>query len=115
MALHEVGARAIVLPDSDSGNRVDLAGMIRMLADFEINEVLVEAGRALNGSLVTAGLVDELVIYLAPYLIGDEAHGMLKLTELTDLSKKRKLEIRDMRMVGPDIRLIARFPARFSE
>ena len=39
---------------------------------------------------------------------------MLKLTELTDLSKKRKLEIRDMRMVGPDIRLIAHFPARFS-
>jgi diaminohydroxyphosphoribosylaminopyrimidine deaminase / 5-amino-6-(5-phosphoribosylamino)uracil reductase len=115
MALHDVGARAIVVPDSDSGNRVDLTGMMRMLADFEINEVMVEAGRTLNGALIAAGLVDELVIYLAPYLIGDEAQGMLKLTELTDLSKKRRLEIRDIRMMGPDIRLIAHFPARFSD
>jgi diaminohydroxyphosphoribosylaminopyrimidine deaminase / 5-amino-6-(5-phosphoribosylamino)uracil reductase len=115
MALHDVGARAIVVPDSDSGNRVDLTGMMRMLADFEINEVMVEAGRTLNGALIAAGLVDELVIYLAPYLIGDEAQGMLKLTELTDLSKKRKLEIRDIRMMGLDIRLIAHFPARFSD
>lgn len=115
MGLHDVGARAIVVPDSDSGNRVDLTGMMRMLADFEINEVMVEAGRTLNGALIAAGLVDELVIYLAPYLIGDEAQGMLKLTELTELSKKRKLEIRDIRMMGPDIRLIAHFPARFSD
>ena len=115
MALHDVGARAIVVPDSDSGNRVDLTGMMRMLADLEINEVMVEAGRTLNGALIAAGLVDELVIYLAPCLIGDEAQGMLKLTELTDLSKKRKLEIRDIRMMGPDIRLIAHFPARFSD
>ena len=71
MALREVGARVIVLPDSDTGNRVDLAGMMRTLADFEVNEVLVEAGRTLNGALIAAGLVDELVVYLAPYLIGD--------------------------------------------
>jgi diaminohydroxyphosphoribosylaminopyrimidine deaminase/5-amino-6-(5-phosphoribosylamino)uracil reductase len=109
VGLRDVGARAIVLPDSDTGNRVDLAGMMRMLADFEVNELLVEAGRTLNGALISAGLVDELVIYLAPYLIGDEAQGMLKLTELTDLSNKHALEIRDMRMVGADIRLIARF------
>src|SRR5690348_1083022 len=115
VGLRDVGARTIVLPDSDTGNRVDLAGMMRTLADFEVNEVLVEAGRTLNGALIAAGLVDELVIYLAPYLIGDEAQGMLKLTELTDLSKKRKLEIRDIRMMGPDIRLIAHFPARFSD
>jgi len=108
VALREVGAHAIVLPDSDTGNRVDLAGMMRALADFEVNEILVEAGRTLNGALIAAGLVDELVIYLAPYLIGD-AQGMLKLPELTDLTKKRKLEIRDMRMVGSDIRLFARF------
>jgi diaminohydroxyphosphoribosylaminopyrimidine deaminase/5-amino-6-(5-phosphoribosylamino)uracil reductase len=108
VALREVGAHVIVLPDSDTGNRVDLAGMMRALADFEVNEILVEAGRTLNGALIAAGLVDELVVYLAPYLIGD-AQGMLKLPELTDLTKKRKLEIRDMRMVGSDIRLFARF------
>ena len=109
VALRDVGARAIVLPDSDSGNRVDLARMMRTLADFDVNEVLVEAGRTLNGSLIGAGLVDELVIYLAPYLIGDEAQGMLKLPELTNLAEKRALKIHDVRAVGRDIRLIARF------
>jgi diaminohydroxyphosphoribosylaminopyrimidine deaminase/5-amino-6-(5-phosphoribosylamino)uracil reductase len=104
-ALHEVGARVIVLPDQN--DNVDLAAMMRKLADFEINEVLVEAGWRLNGALINAGLVDELVIYLAPYLIGDAARGMLKLPELADLQGKRALSIEDMRRVGPDIRITA--------
>jgi diaminohydroxyphosphoribosylaminopyrimidine deaminase/5-amino-6-(5-phosphoribosylamino)uracil reductase len=104
-ALHEVGARVIVLPDQN--DNVDLAAMMRKLADFEINEVLVEAGWRLNGALINAGLVDELVIYLAPYLIGDAARGMLKLPELADLQGKRALSIKDMRRVGPDIRITA--------
>jgi len=82
--------------------------MMRKLAEFEINEVLVEAGSRLNGALIAAGLVDELVIYLAPYLIGDAARGMLKLPELADLEAKRALLIEDTRMVGPDIRITAR-------
>ncbi|KIO49497.1 bifunctional diaminohydroxyphosphoribosylaminopyrimidine deaminase/5-amino-6-(5-phosphoribosylamino)uracil reductase RibD [Nitrosospira sp. NpAV] len=106
VALRDVGARSIVMPDKY--DNVDLAGMMRTLADFEINEVMVEAGRKLNGALINAGLVDELVIYFAPYLIGDLAHGMLKLPELTDLADKRALTIHDLRMVGPDIRVIAR-------
>jgi diaminohydroxyphosphoribosylaminopyrimidine deaminase/5-amino-6-(5-phosphoribosylamino)uracil reductase len=104
-ALHEVGARVIVLPDQN--DNVDLAAMMRKLADFEINEVLVEAGWRLNGALINAALVDELVIYLAPYLIGDAARGMLKLPELADLQGKRALSIEDMRRVGPDIRITA--------
>lgn len=106
VALRDVGARPLVMPDKY--DNVDLAGMMRTLADFEINEVMVEAGRKLNGALINAGLVDELVIYFAPYLIGDLAHGMLKLPELTDLANKRALVIHDLRMVGPDIRIIAR-------
>ena len=105
-ALREVGARVIVLPGEN--DQVDLAAMMRKLAEFEINEVLVEAGSRLNGALIAAGLVDELVIYLAPYLIGDAARGMLKLPELADLEAKRALLIEDMRMVGPDIRITAR-------
>jgi diaminohydroxyphosphoribosylaminopyrimidine deaminase/5-amino-6-(5-phosphoribosylamino)uracil reductase len=104
-ALHEVGACVLVLPDEN--DNVDLAAMMRKLADFEINEVLVEAGWRLNGALINAGLVDELVIYLAPYLIGDVARGMLKLPELTDLEAKRALKIEDIRKVGPDIRITA--------
>jgi len=106
-ALRDVGARVIIAPDQN--NRVDLGDMMRTLADLEINEVLVEAGSALNGSLISAGLVDELVVYLAPCLIGEAAQGMLKLPELTSLSEKRMLKIHDFRMVGTDLRLIARF------
>ena len=105
-ALRDVGARVIVLPGEN--DQVDLTAMMRKLAEFEINEVLVEAGSRLNGALIAAGLVDELVIYLAPYLIGDAARGMLKLPELADLKAKRALLIEDMRMVGPDIRITAR-------
>lgn len=107
-ALRDVGVRSIVMPDKN--DNVDLVGMMRTLADFEINEVMVEAGSKLNGALIHAGLVDELVIYLAPYLIGDVARGMLKLPELTDLADKHALTIHDLRMVGPDICVIARIP-----
>lgn len=107
VALRDMGAHPIVL--SDENDNVDLVKMMQMLADFEINEVLVEAGGKLNGALVSAGLVDELVIYLAPCLIGDAAQGMLKLPELTDLAEKRALKIYDLRTIGPDIRVIARF------
>jgi diaminohydroxyphosphoribosylaminopyrimidine deaminase/5-amino-6-(5-phosphoribosylamino)uracil reductase len=104
--LQQVGARVIVLPGEN--DQVDLAAMMRKLAEFEINEVLVEAGSRLNGALITAGLVDELVIYLAPYLIGDVARSMLRLPELADLDAKRALWVEDVRMVGPDIRITAR-------
>jgi diaminohydroxyphosphoribosylaminopyrimidine deaminase/5-amino-6-(5-phosphoribosylamino)uracil reductase len=107
VALRDTGARTIVLPDENGG--VNLDEMMRKLADFEINEVLVEAGSTLNGSLITAGLVDELIIYLAPYLLGDAARGMFKLPELTDLAGKRALKIQDLRAVGPDIRITASF------
>ena len=102
-----VGARVIVLPGENGG--VDLAGMMQQLADFEINEVLIEAGFKLNGSLINAGLVDELIIYLAPCLIGDAARGMMKLPELANLADKRALKINDVRMVGTDIRLTCGF------
>ncbi len=106
-ALSKAGARPVVLPD-DKGN-VELEKMMQMLATLEINEVLIEAGNRLNSSLINARLVDELVIYLAPHLIGDHALGMLNLPELTSLSDKHKLKIMDLRMIGQDIRIITRF------
>lgn len=104
--LRAAGARPVVLPDGRG--KVDLAAMMRTLADYEVNEVLVEAGSGLNGGLIQAGLVDEVVIYLAPCLIGNAAHGMARLPELTDLAGRRALQIRDLRQVGPDIRIVAR-------
>jgi diaminohydroxyphosphoribosylaminopyrimidine deaminase/5-amino-6-(5-phosphoribosylamino)uracil reductase len=106
-ALKAKGAEVIVMPNS--AGKVELGDLFRELARREINEVHVEAGFRLNGSLLREGLVDEVLVYLAPAFIGDKAHGMFDLPELADLSDRRQLKIRDMRMIGPDIRLIARF------
>jgi diaminohydroxyphosphoribosylaminopyrimidine deaminase/5-amino-6-(5-phosphoribosylamino)uracil reductase len=74
-----------------------------------INEVHAEAGFKLNGSLLREGLVDELLLYLAPCLIGHDASGLFNLPELTALDQKKQLKIRDLRQVGENIRVIARF------
>ena len=89
--------------------KVDLAALLADLGRRELNEVQVEAGFKLNGSLLRAGLVDELVLYLAPCLLGDAARGLFDLPALADLSERRTLAIRDMRQVGADLRIIARF------
>ena len=104
--LLNVGAQPIMMPNEIGG--IDLVRMMSKLADYEINELLVEAGSKLSGALIREGLVDELVIYLAPCLIGDSAQGMLSLPELENLSDKKALTIRDLRMIGTDIRIIAR-------
>ena len=105
-ALQARGAAVIVLPNS--AGKVELGELFRELARREVNEVHVEAGYRLNGSLLREHMVDELVLYLAPHLIGDAARGMFDLPELTDLSGRRNLRIQDLRMVGEDIRLLAR-------
>ena len=106
-ALGAVGAEVVVIPNG--AGKVELAELLRELARREINEVHVEAGHKLNGSLVAAGLVDELVAYFAPSLLGDAARGMFDLPELHDLAGRRSLDIRDVRMIGADIRIVARF------
>lgn len=106
-ALQAQGAEVIVMPNRDG--KVELADLFRELARREINEVHVEAGFRLNGSLVREGLVDEVLVYLAPALLGDKARGMFDLPELKDLAGRREVGIREARMVGPDIRVLARF------
>lgn len=103
--LRQAGAEILVLPAA--GGQVDLAALLAELGRRGINEVTTEAGKTLNGGLMRAGLVDELVIYLAPLLLGDKARGMLDLPELTDMSGRRELAIRDIAMVGRDIRIRA--------
>lgn len=105
--LRKKGARVI----SMAGNhgKVDLVKMMLKLTEFEVNEILVEAGNKLNGALVRAGLIDELVIYLAPHLLGEKARGIFDLPELTSLDQRSSLEIQDLRMIGKDIRIVARF------
>jgi len=95
------------LPDADS--RVDLTALMRELARRGINEVHVEAGAKLNGALLRAGLVDELVAYLAPSIFGDPARGMFELAEPLDaLAGRVELEWTSIERIGPDMRIVAR-------
>jgi diaminohydroxyphosphoribosylaminopyrimidine deaminase / 5-amino-6-(5-phosphoribosylamino)uracil reductase len=105
--LRAAGAEVIVLPNA--AGKVELKELLAELARRGINEVHAEAGFKLNGSLLREGLVDEVLLYLAPCLIGHAASGLFNLPELTSLEGKRRLQIRDLRQIGEDIRLIARF------
>ena len=105
-ALQERGAEVVVLPNASG--KVDLAALMAELARRGMNEVHIEAGHKLNGSLLRENLVDELLVYLAPNILGDSARGMFDLPELTDLSGRRELELRDVSRVGNDLRVLAR-------
>jgi diaminohydroxyphosphoribosylaminopyrimidine deaminase/5-amino-6-(5-phosphoribosylamino)uracil reductase len=90
-----------------AGHRVDLVAMMRWLGEHQVNEVHIEAGARLSGALLAAGCVDELLIYMAPMLLG-EGLGMVKMGSLANLSKAQAFEFIDTRSVAPDIRLRAR-------
>lgn len=104
--LMDAGAEVIVLPNPHG--KVELRDLLAALAQRRINEVHAEAGFKLNGSLLREGLVDEFLIYLAPCLIGHDAAGLFNLPALTSLDGKQRLQIRDLRQVGADIRVLAR-------
>jgi len=104
--LADAGAEVVILPDA--GGKVDLTALMRELARRELNEVLVESGNRLNGALLRAGVVDELLLYLAPHLLGDSARGMFDLQELTALEQRVELKLREVRQIGSDLRVIAR-------
>ncbi len=100
------GVEVSGLPLADG--RMDLAGVLQHLGSRQINEVHLEAGATLCGALLAAGLVDELVIYLAPHLMGDAAHGLFALPGLEHMEDRIGLEISDIRAVGKDWRITAR-------
>jgi len=103
--LREAGADIQVLPRHDDG--LPLPAVLAELARREINEVHLECGATLAGALLRAGLLDELIIYLAPCLLGDSARGLLHLPELTRMSERVALDIADIRAVGQDWRITA--------
>lgn len=87
------------------GDVLDLSAVLALLADRGCNEVHVEAGPTLCGALFAAGLVDELLLYVAPLLLGDSAQPLLHLPALTDMAGRWRLRTVDQRMLGDDIRL----------
>ena len=101
------GVSVKVLPTGDNG-KPDLRAVLHYLGDTGINEVLVEAGAVLCGALLTGRLIDELVIYMAPHLMGDGARGLFALPGLQHMSQRIGLSIVDIRAVGRDLRITAR-------
>ncbi|MBS1187008.1 MAG: diaminohydroxyphosphoribosylaminopyrimidine deaminase [Burkholderiaceae bacterium] len=104
-ALREKGAEIILLPGEDG--QVDLKALMHELAKRHINELHVEAGARLNGALLAQGCVDEILLYLAPSILGD-AQPMFALPALTNLADKHALHFRDIAQIGDDLRIIAR-------
>lgn len=88
--------------------QIDLSALMDTLAGHDINHIWVEAGAGLAGALLAAGLVDELILYQAPKLMGSDSRGLVDLRGLTAMAQVPELIISDVRMVGPDIRITAR-------
>ncbi|MCU7893249.1 MAG: bifunctional diaminohydroxyphosphoribosylaminopyrimidine deaminase/5-amino-6-(5-phosphoribosylamino)uracil reductase RibD [Candidatus Thiodiazotropha sp. (ex Ustalcina ferruginea)] len=105
-ALEAAGAQIAVLPGDNQ--RLDLQEVLRFLALQEINEVLLESGATLAGAMLEQGLVDELIVYLAPHLMGSAARGLFLLPGITHMADRIALDIFDLRQVGSDIRITAR-------
>ncbi len=106
-----VSAGASVYRIPGNGTGVDLAAVMKKLAGLEINEVLAEAGPTLAGSLIDSGLVDELVIYQAPHIMGSETRAMFTTPAWRKIGQRMNVDISDVRKIGADLRITAT-PAR---
>jgi len=104
-ALRAAGARIDRI--AGDAEHCDLRAVIAHLAALEINDVWVEAGAGLNGALLKAGLIDELIIYMAPRVLGATARGMFELPALESLADATEVAFDDIRTIGADLRITA--------
>jgi riboflavin biosynthesis protein RibD len=95
----------LIIPLAESG-KLDLRLLMQQLAQRNINDIWVEAGASLAGALVDAGLVDELILYLAPKLMGNPARGLVNLPEFQHMAEVAEWQWQDVRKIGNDLRLI---------
>ncbi len=109
-ALRARGATITVLPDA--AGQVDIRALLRDLGRRSVNELHLEAGPRLSGAFVCAGLVDELLLYLAPLLLGSGARGPADWGPLQALSQGLALQWHDVQRVGADLRVLARVAGR---
>ena len=118
--LNDRGVQVVYVPEESppvSGRvrrRVDMRAMMKWLGEHDANEVHIEAGSGLNGALLQADCVDELLVYLAPKLLG-EGMGMAQLPALTKLEGVQRFEFTDLKQLGSDVRLRARLPEHWRE
>jgi diaminohydroxyphosphoribosylaminopyrimidine deaminase / 5-amino-6-(5-phosphoribosylamino)uracil reductase len=106
-ALRERGAEIVQLPNA--AGKVDLPGVLSVLGERNVNELHVEAGYKLNGSLLREGCVDELLVYLAPSLLGMDSMSMFNLGAPETLEGRVKLNFHAVDRIGDDLRILARF------
>ena len=104
--LLDAGAELLCIPSDE--NKVCLKTLLSHLASIEINEVMVEGGEGLNGALMTQNLIDELLIYYAPKIMGSAGKGMFAMPPLTNMNQALNLQILDVLQFGSDIRLRAK-------
>ncbi|MDG2683521.1 dihydrofolate reductase family protein, partial [Vibrio parahaemolyticus] len=103
-----VSSEGDVCPQLDQSGKIDLAATLKAVAtQHNINHLWVEAGATLASSLIKANLVDELIVYLAPKLMGSDGRGLIGALGLTEMAQVIDLNITDVRMVGRDIRITA--------
>jgi diaminohydroxyphosphoribosylaminopyrimidine deaminase/5-amino-6-(5-phosphoribosylamino)uracil reductase len=93
----------VAVPEGTAG--LDLESVLDVLAKRHVNELLVESGPKLAGAFVAAGLADELVLYVAPHLLGDDALPLARLPRLEAMTRRTEFRIVDVRQVGGDLRL----------
>ena len=104
-ALSDAGAKLITVP---AGDGCDLSAVAEQLNALELNEIWVEAGPTLAGAMLAAGLVDQLVLYFAPCVLGNDARGLFDLPAIESLDQRVSLVMEDLRKFGQDLRIILR-------
>jgi diaminohydroxyphosphoribosylaminopyrimidine deaminase/5-amino-6-(5-phosphoribosylamino)uracil reductase len=95
--------------NSKGEQHIDLRALLEYLAKLNLNDVLIESGSRLAGAFIEQNLVDELILYQAPTLMGAESKSLVNMTSIENLSQAKELNISDIRMIGKDIRIIANF------
>ena len=109
-AIHELesaGAEVVVMENGEQAPRLSLKAVLQDLAKREINEIHTEAGAKLCGNLIQQGLANELLLYMAPHLLGSDGLGAFHLPQIKTMQDKIDLNIKDMRAIGDDWRIIA--------
>jgi diaminohydroxyphosphoribosylaminopyrimidine deaminase/5-amino-6-(5-phosphoribosylamino)uracil reductase len=106
IALRDRGAEIVQLPNQ--AGKVDLPAMLKTLGERGVNELHVEAGYKLNGSLLREGCVDELLVYFAPSLLGSNAMSMFDLVAPETLEQRTRLAFHSVDRIGDDLRILAR-------
>ena len=99
----------VQIPPAGNSQHIDLQALLVYLGKQGLNDILIESGAQLSGAFVEQNLVNELVLYQAAKLMGNDGKGLVNMPEITKLSDAKTLDVIDMRMVGKDIRLTAKF------